>query len=142
MKINFTEQHAARLQQLALEMLFTNSTVSTPMGQRLGISELIHTTTINTLNDVKNFLTKGIEKKEAADEWGQTDHEQRELQILKGKRELVNLLIGYKRKIAEQKEAAEKKAELNAQLKALKEDLKTPEDRIKELEAEIAGLGD
>ena len=66
-----------------------------------------------------------------------TAYQQVKLEALKKKTELVNLIIGWKRHNLEIQEARARKAELTAQLDELKESQKTPEDRIKELEAKL-----
>jgi hypothetical protein len=139
-KINFTKEHFAKLQQLALGMLFNNEVIFTRMNTPLNIVELLHTTTIGTLNEIRLSLGKAIEKLENQDEWTSTEDTQTKLEGLKLKKELVNLIIGYKRFNLENEANARKKAELEAKLKELKESQKTPEDRIKELEAEISQL--
>ena len=59
---------------------------------------------------------------------------------MKDTKELVNLIIGWKRKNMEIAENKAKKAALTTKLAELKESTKTPEDRIKEMEAELAAL--
>lgn len=127
-----------RLYDLANEALFDKTTVYTKLGQPLNIYELLHTTSINQLNEIKIGLTKKIEKAEAADEWIAPDNDK--LQAMKDAKELVNLIIGWKRYNLELKENAYKKKELTAKLTELKESQKTPEDRIKELEAQLKEL--
>lgn len=139
-KINFTKDHFNKLADLALSALFGNVVFNTKMGTPMNIYELMHTTTIGTLNEMRLSLAKAIEKLESQDEWASPDNIQEKLDALKNKKELVNLLIGYKRFQLEQEENARKKKELTEKLAELKESTKTPEDRIKELEAEIAGL--
>ena len=139
-KINFSKDHFAKLQELALGMLFSNEVIVSRIGTPLNIVELIHTTTIGTLNEIRLGLGKAIEKLENQDEWTSSEDTQNRLEGLKSKKELVNLIIGYKRFNLESEANARKKAELEAKLKELKESQKTPEDRIKELEAEISQL--
>ena len=127
-----------RLYDLANEALFDKTTVYTKLGQPLNIYELLHTTSINQLNEIKIGLTKKIEKAEAADEWIAPDNDK--LQAMKDTKELVNLIIGWKRYNLELNENARKKEELTAKLTELKESQKTPEDRIKELEAQLKEL--
>lgn len=136
-KVNFTKEHYAKMQTLAFAMLVHNQTISTKMGQPLNIVELMHTQTINTLNGIRLGLGKQIETLESQDEWVATDYQQEKLEALKKQKELVNLIIGWKRHNLEIQEARAKKAELTAQLDELKESQKTPEDRIKELEAKL-----
>lgn len=136
-KVNFTKEHYAKMQTLAFAMLVHNQTISTKMGQPLNIVELMHTQTINTLNGIRLGLGKQIEALESQDEWVATDYQQEKLEALKKQKELVNLIVGWKRHNLEIQEARARKAELTAQLDELKESQKTPEDRIKELEAKL-----
>lgn len=138
MKINFTKEHMQRLLDLADAALFDRSTVTTKLGQVLNIYELLHTTSINQLNEIKLSLAKKIEKQESADEW--VDPDNAKLQALKETKELVNLIIGWKRYNLELAENARKKEELTKKVAELKESQKTPEDRIKELEAQLKEL--
>lgn len=137
-KINFTKEHMIRLYDLSTEALFDKIVVATKLGQQLNIYELLHTTSINQLNEIKLGLAKKIEKAEAADEWIAPDNNK--LQSMKDIKELVNLIIGWKRYNLELDENARKKEELTSKLAELKESTKTPEDRIKELEAQLKEL--
>ena len=74
------------------------------------------------------------------DEWVASDYTQDKLEALKKQKELVNLIIGWRRYKLEAEATQKQKSELTEQLKALKESTKTPEDRIKELEAKLADL--
>ena len=139
-KINFTKEHYVKMSDLAFAMLVNNETISSKMGQPLNIVELMHTTTVQTLNDMRLSIGKQIEKLESQDEWVSTDNTQERLEKLKKQKELLNLLIGWKRKKLEIEEAQYKKRTLTEQLNKLKEEQKTPEDRIKELEEQLAGL--
>lgn len=141
-KINFTKEHFDKMCVLALGMLINNEVITTKMGQTLNIVELLHTTTINTLNSIRLGLETKIKNLESEDEWVASSVSQAKLNKTKEQKELVNLIIGYKRYKLEAEETAKKKAELTEELKALKESQKTPEDKIKELEAELAGIED
>lgn len=138
MKIKFTKEHFAKLKELAAQALFEGITLRTKLGLYLNIYELIHTTSINQLNEIKNGLAKQIEKIEGGDEWIDPDSEK--LENLKSNKELINLIIGWKRYNLEIDENTRKKEELTAKLNELKESTKTPEDRIKELEDRIKEL--
>lgn len=138
--INFTKDNYSKMCGLALNMLLDNSTITTKIGQTLNIVELIHTTTINTLNSIRIGLSKEIANLENQDEWVVGEATQKKLEKAKEQKELVNLIIGYKRKLLEAKELGEKKAELTKQLKALEESQKTPEDKIKEIKEQLASL--
>lgn len=139
-KINFTQEHFEKLKAYAVEMLFTQETVTTKLGQTLNIVELLHTTTINTLNSIRLQLSKEIETIENQDEWVSGEISQRKLENLKAKKELVNLIIGYKRFVQEQTEIARERARLEDELSRLKESQKTPEDKIKEIESKLETL--
>ena len=138
MRINFTKEHMARLTDLAIIALFNKVNVNTKLGQVLNIYELLHTTSINQLNEIKLTLAKKIEKIEEKDEWIEPDNDK--LQEMKDIKELVNLIIGWKRFNLEIQENKAKKAELTKKLEELKESTKTPEDRIKEMEAQLKEL--
>lgn len=137
-KINFTPEHMSKLKELAVKMLFTNGIVRGKLGNPMNIVELIHTTTVNQLNEIKAALAKKIETIEKQDEWISPDNDK--LAALKETKELINLIVGYKRMITERAEIEQKKKELSAKLTELKESQKTPEDRIKEMEAQLAAL--
>ena len=136
--INFTQEHMKKLSELALKMLFTNGEIRNRLGTPLSIVELLHTTSINQLNEIKAILAKKIEQQEGRDEWIDPDNEK--LTKLKEDKELVNLIVGWKRLNLERAENARKKEELTKKLAELKESTKTPEDRIKELEAQLKEL--
>lgn len=138
MKINFTKEHFAKLKELAAQALFEGTVIRTKMGSPLNIFELIHCTSVNQLNEIKNALAKQIEKIETGDEWTNPDNDK--IEGLKTSKEMINLIIGWKRFNMEKEANARKKAELTEKLTELKESQKTPEDRIKEMEAALAEL--
>ena len=139
-KINFTKEHYAKMQNLAFAMLINNECIPTRLGQPLNIVDLMHTQTINSLNNIRLSLGKQIETLESQDEWVAPDYQQGKLNSLKEQKDLVNLIIGWKRYRLELEETKAKKAELNAQLKELRESQKTPEDKIKELEVQLRSM--
>ena len=139
-KINFTKDHQVKLWNGINISVLNNKFFNTPMGGTATIQELLHQTTVNTLVQMKQSLDKKIAAKESADEWSMTDEEQKKLTELKADSELINLIIGWKKYIAYQNEVAKKKAELDKMIDELKESQKTPEDKLKELEAARAAL--
>lgn len=141
-KINFKKEHFDKMLHLAVGMLISNEVVTTKMGQPLNIVELLHTTTIGTLNNIRVSISKQITSIEERDEWVETNDNQKQLDKLKTQKELVNLIIGYKRYLFEAEETAKRKEELKKELDALKDAQKTPEDKIKELEDELNSLED
>lgn len=139
-KINFTKDHQVKLWNGINISVFNNKFFNTPMGGTATIQELLHQTTVNTLVQMKQSLDKKIAAKESADEWSMTDEEQKKLTELKADSELINLVIGWKKYVAYQNEIAKKKADLDKMIDELKESQKTPEDKLKELEAARAAL--
>lgn len=139
-KINFTNEHMERMKELLINMLINNDTVLSGFGTYLDVCALLHTVTINSLNKLRIQLGKQIETLENADEWSNTDN-QSKIKELSDKKELVNLIIGYKRFKEEIEATRLKRKELEDKLNSLKESQKTPEDKIKEIEAQIAELG-
>lgn len=139
-KINFTKEHFEKLKAYAVDMLFSHETVTTKLGQPLNIVELLHVTTINTLNSIRLGLVKQIETLESQDEWVSGEASKAKLDKLKDQKELVNLIIGYKRFMQQKYEMALEKRNLEAELKALEESQKTPEDKIKEIKEKLSSL--
>ena len=139
-KINFTPEHMERMKVLLLDMLLNNGVIISGFGNELNACTLLHTTTINNLNNIRIGLGKNIETLENTDEWVNSNN-QHKIQVLKEKKELVNLIIGYKRYMEEVKALEAKRKELEEKLNILKDSQKTPEDKIKEIEAQIAELG-
>ena len=141
-KINFTKEHFDKMCSLLIIMLLSNKTISSKLGTPVNVVELLHTTTINSLNDIRLALSNKIKQLESQDEWVASSLNARQLDTAKEQKELVNLVIGYKRYKMEVEENAQKRAELTAKLKALKESQKSPEDKIKELEAELSAINE
>lgn len=140
MKVNFKKEHFDRLKVLAVKALLNNDAVIGRIGNPINIVELLHGTTINSLNQIRLSLTKKIESLEGKDEWAADDVNQVSLEKAKEQKELVNLIIGYKRYLQELGEINANKKALQEQLTALKESQKSPEDKIKELESQLASL--
>lgn len=141
-KINFTKEHLEKMKGLAVDMLLKNESVTTKMGQVLNISELMHTTTVNTLNSIKSQLKEKITKAEEKDEWAATEKDSKYLEMLKNQKELIHLIVGWKRYNMEQASIQSKKEALEERLEELRESQKTPAERIKELEEAINKLED
>lgn len=136
--IHFTKENYENLRKLAADMLFANEVINYGIGQPKSIIELLHTTSIETLNKIKTSLGDKIKDLENKDEWISPDNAK--LDRIRKKKELVNLIIGWKRFNLEKDAQARKKAELTKKLNELKESQKTPADRIKELEAELSSM--
>lgn len=138
-KINFNKGHYDLMCEMLLEMLLNNEVIQHKM-LTLDVTALLHTATINTLNSIRLDLKKAIDNLENQDEWSTTELNQKKLANLKDKKELVNLIIGYKRWQDEQESIKLARKLLLEELNDLKESQKTPEDKIKELEDKLANL--
>lgn len=139
-KINFTKEHFEKMCAGILGMVLKNTTVPTKMGTPLNAIELLHTTTIGTLNGIRLSLSKQIETLENQDNWVAESTSQIKLESLKSIKETVNLIIGYKRYQLEEEETAKKRKDLESKLTELKESQKSPEDKIKEIEDQLKSL--
>lgn len=139
-KINFTNENKSRLEELATKFLFGNLPIQGPMGTSMRVADLLHNTSVNSLVSMNSHLKKQIASMSDLDEWSCTDADTWKLERLKETQELVSLVIGYKKWLAEQEEISEKKAVLAAQIDSLKESQKTPAERIAELESQLANL--
>lgn len=139
-KVNFTTENKSRLEELATKFLFGNLPIQGPIGTSMRVEDLLHNTSINSLVSMNSHLKKQIASMSDLDEWSCTDADTWKLERLKETQELVSLVIGYKKWLAEQEEISEKKAALAAQIDSLKESQKTPAERIAELESQLANL--
>ena len=140
MKVNFTKEHFERLKELLSIMLLKNETVNNLLGMPLNVIDLLHDTSINTLNDIRLSLSRAVEKAESIDEWVSPIVSQEKVNRLRRLKETVNLIIGYQRYQMELSDNLNKKKELTEKLNKMKEEAKTPEERIKEVEAELNDL--
>jgi hypothetical protein len=136
-RINFTKEHEEKLNEFIVEMWREDIVVIGKLGQPMNICEL-KVLSPNSLNDLKLIYDKKISSLESKDEW--IDPENDKLDLYRFIRNGLNLLVGFKRKQIQIAENKAKKAELTKKLTELKESTKTPEDRIKEMEAELAAL--
>ncbi len=139
-KVNFTTENKSRLEELATKFLFSNLSIQGPMGTSMRVEDLLHNTSVLSLVNMNSHLKKQIASMSDLDEWSCTDADTWKLERLKETQELVSLVIGYKKWLAEQEEISEKKAALAAQIDSLKESQKTPAERIAELEKQLADL--
>lgn len=137
-QIKFTSEHFTRMKELLIKALLEDKTFYSKLGTPIGVSELLNQTSVNLLNEMKVSLQNKISKFETQDEWIEVDNDK--LTSLRESRELVNLIIGYKRFQLQEQKREEKLAFLQDQLSKMEEDAKTPEEKMAELKAEIAKL--
>lgn len=139
-EINFTADHKARLDVLLLKGLHNKTEVSLLSGAKANVYDLLHNTTVNTLSKIHRNLKKEIDDIEALDEWSLTDYQQRKLSVIKETRELINLLIGFKRSESIREDNRQKIAELKAKAQELKQSAMTPQEQLDAINAQIAAL--
>ena len=140
MKINFTKDHFEKLKELLSIMLLNNETVNNRLGIPVNVVELVHTTSLNSLNDMRNALKKTVEKAESTDEWVSSFISQEKVNKLRRQIETIYLIIGYKRYQMELADLNNKREELTEKLNKMKEEAKTPEERIIEVQNELDNL--
>ena len=139
-KINFTKEHQERLGVLASDALTKGEKFKGNLGSEMTIYDLIHNCNVNTLSRYHSNIKKEVADIELLDEWSLTEYQQKKAANLKKTQELINLLIGYKRNQAEIEANREKLSKLKSTYSELKESTKTPEDKLKEVEAQILAL--
>lgn len=138
--INFTQEHKNQLTKLMTEMLFSNGTIKGTLNTEINAVQLLHQTSVKTLQSLYINTSKEIENQSKLDKWAMSSYQQAKLIELKGQSELLDLLIGYKKSEAVKESNAAILQEKRNSLKKLKEENKTPAERVSELEKEIAEL--
>lgn len=141
-KINFTKENKESLFNLAGEALVKGTKFKGSMNTELTIYDLFHNCNINTLERYYGNLEKEVEAISKVGRWNLTSYQQRKKLALENQKELIDLLIGYKKFVAEQEASRKEYRDMKAQYDQLKENTKTPEERLKEMEAKLAGFGD
>jgi hypothetical protein len=133
-KINFNQEHKTKLDTLLLKHLYNNTQFTGGVGTKINMHQLLHETSLNSLQSLYQTLTKSLDTLKNLDQWSMNDYQQEKQENLRELIELVNLLIGFKRYESTKESNRKKASEIRDELKKLKEQNKTPEERIKELE--------
>lgn len=133
-KINFNLEHKSKLDTLLLKHLYINTQLTGSVSTKINVYQLLHETSLNSLQSLYQVLTKSLDASKNLDQWSMNDYQQEKQENLRELIELVNLLIGFKRYESTKESNRKKAAEIRDELKKLKEQNKTPEERIKELE--------
>ena len=140
-KINFTKVHEEQLKNVAVELLFSGTSIKGLAGTQYTVFDMLHNVTVNTVVTMYTNLKKEIEKLEGLDEWSMNDYQQRKLAESKKMYDFLNLTIGWRKY---QEQIANDKAQvraLKAKLKELKMSSMTPAEQMKELETQITSMG-
>lgn len=138
--INFTQQHKEELQQLVFDAVAKRWQVFNKMGMVFDVMDIFHTCTIQTLRNMRRDLTEKLNRFED-DEWSDKSlQDEDKIAYYNMSIKLINLTIGFRLWKQEQYDLESKKAALELKLQILKEDQKTPEEKIAELEEEISKI--
>ena len=138
--INFTEQHKTELQQLIFDAVTKRWQVSNKLGMVFDVMDIFHTCTIQTLRSMRKELTNKLNQLED-DEWSDKSiQDDEKIAYYNMSIKLINLTIGYRLWQQEQYDLESKKAALELKINLLKEDQKTPEQKIAELEDELSKI--
>ena len=106
------------------------------MGQSFGVEDLLNSS-LRSLSNLKSYLSKKIDAISEKDDWDMSDAESLALINLRNDKNLVHLIIGFK-KDAEYKASIESRKEsLQRQIDEIKEASLTPEERIKKLSDQL-----
>lgn len=139
-RINFTDEHKAKLYNALAIATLNGVTINGPMGQIYSTWDLVHNLSISSLRT----LSAGLAKKKAAlsveDEWIENPNTD-EIALVDSKIELISLIIGYKLKSMEDAENAAEKVRLTKQLDELVQSQKSPAELISDLQKKIEELG-
>lgn len=139
-KTNFTKEHHEKLMGLAGNALFKGTIFKGNLGSEMRIHDLVHNCTVDTLSRHNVILKKQIAEIEEKDDWSLTPYQVQKANDLKKQQELIYLLIGFKRYNQEKAEEESELKALKKEYEKLKEDTKTPEQKMQEYEKKIAAL--
>ena len=117
-----------------------NKTFAGVINTRINLLQMIHETSVATLQRVLAALKTKLASLENLDSWSLSSAQTRKKSSIEEEIKFVDLLIGYKRFNEEVLENKKNLRELTANLQKLKEDSMTPAERTTILEAEIAKL--
>ena len=140
--INFTASHREDLEKLFVKLSFEGVVLHGQFGANaLTPHDMLHSTSLSTLKSLRTQLKKEISASESEeDEWSASTSEQKQLAMKKDWARYIHLVIGYLRSEAEKAKNADAVSKIDKQIAELEEANKTPEDKIKELQAKKAEL--
>lgn len=137
-KINFTEEHLQKLRSLIADYVLEDKKITGKFGDTYGVSELM-VQSISSLNELYSLAKKRYESYSTPNsEWIAPNDDV--CTIHRNDMEFISLIIGYKLKQVELKEIEDKKSELQSKIDTLKESMKSPSERLEELEAELNAI--
>lgn len=139
--VNFTPEQKTRLAELTATLCFSGETFSGKFGSNeYNPWDFLNTTSPSTLEQAYNAAKRAKNAAEKEDPWAATITDTERVEQLKRWEEFLFLAWGWSRFKLDSKTRDAEKARKAAKLAALKEENKTPAERIAELEAELAAL--
>ena len=141
-KVNFTPEHKKELDSLLLDALYDNRKFKgTANATEVDVLDLLHDRTLNTLVTMHQNLKMEIKKLEDMDEWSMTPYQQAKKAKTEKDRNLISLVIGYRRNQEQIQVKNAKIKELKMQYNEILTSNMKPEDQLKKIGEEIARLG-
>lgn len=141
MKKQFTAENLATLKQLYTEFSFKGEVLEGKFGANtLNPFELLTQTTVPTLRSLFATVKKLAQATSELDEWSLTEHQLTKQKGFEAWAEFLNLLIGYRLSEEERADKLKTAKKVKAELAELKDNAKTPAERIAEKERELAEL--
>lgn len=142
MKKEFTAENLAKLKELYTDFSFRGEVLDGKFGANtLNPFELLTQTTVSTLRSLFAQTKKFARATSELDEWSLTEHQLAKQKGFEAWAEFLNLLIGFRLSEETRIENEKKARKVKSELAELKENVKTPAERIAEKEAELAALG-
>jgi histidyl-tRNA synthetase len=141
-KVNFTPEHQAELDALLLKGLYEGWEFQGVAATKLNVNDLLNNVTIKTLENLHSGLVTqldGLKKHETT--WNQEETEQRKKSILEKRKQLIFLLIGFKRYQAQVEDEKAETKRLLSDYNKLVDEQKTPADRLKEMAEALKARG-
>ena len=132
---SFYDNCYSRMCDLIIQFVLHNKIIDLPLFGQSNVIDLIHNTSINSLNKIRIQIKNKIDNLEATDEW--SDPESATVIDFKDQYELVNLIIGYRKHLDEVSIRANERLKLLDELNKLKEAQKTPQQKIQEIEEQL-----
>lgn len=142
MKKEFTAENLQKLKELYTDFSFRGEVLDGKFGANtLNPFELLTQTTVSTLRSLFAQTKKLAQATSELDEWSLTEHQLAKQKGFEAWAEFLNLLIGFRLSEETRIENEKKARKVKSELAELKENVKTPAERIAEKEVELAALG-
>lgn len=139
--VNFTPEQKAKLADLTATLCFSGETFAGKFGSNeYNPWDFLNTSSPSTLESAYNAAKRAKNAAEKEDPWSASKTDSERVEQLKRWEEFLFLAWGWARFKMDSKTREADKSRKLAALNALKEENKTPAERIAELEAELAAM--